>query len=119
LPTGHGTKNNRNEKIINNNNNDGIVSINNFLINNVQFLKDIKPINYSMEEIHFNLKESDIMVREISKLDKQTVGFDFSFGLQPILRNIIVLDTPITDEAFRELMCLFRVNNIIIYFILI
>lgn len=39
------------------------------------------------------------------------MGFDLSYGLQPILNTIYLYETPICTETFQELLYLFKVYN--------
>lgn len=87
--------NNRNEKI------SQPLFQHNFLINDLDFLKNIIIKHSHSFEYHNN---------GVNFYQSKESGFDFSNGLQPLLKNIYLGETPITSDTFSELLSLFRVT---------
>jgi hypothetical protein len=85
-----------------------ITKTSNYLINNIEFLKSINfKHNYYEKR-----KSGDDDAVFFQKLQKMIVfyGYDYSNNLLPLLQTIYVYETPITKEAFVELINLFRVK---------
>jgi len=82
---------------------------NSFLINNLDLLRGINIKHHYFETVK-NF-DGEIMNRNKSQT---LAGYDYSNGLLPILNNLYIYDTPITNDTFHELINLFKVNFIII-----
>lgn len=82
-----------------------IVQQHHYLINNLDFLKSVTLKHHLSDS-----KDSDL------NFNKKIVqsGFDYSYGLTPLLKNIYLYETPINLETFTELLLLFRVKYILI-----
>lgn len=100
----------RSDNTKNNNTSNIEVQASQFLINNLEFLKSIN-IKHNFGE---NLKVGDGDMtgtnNQKEKYKNNQIGFDYSYGILPILQHIYLYETPILNDTFHELLYLYRVR---------